>query len=198
MAKFINPFTDVGFIVLADKETYETFSDKLRFIFIELLSFKKTEEECETDFERWIYVLKNIDTLNRLPFKARKAVFLSWSKSLILPLSQKRSVCDMMKISRCIGNILLLPRRKEKKKVDRKQCLIQPVTCWLRDLLRMLLLDVTGDEVTVRYSLRKVKLCIPEKNKWKPSDASSMCWMNSAKNVREIVSRPMKACGRIR
>ena len=27
------------------------------------------------DFERWIYVLKNMDTLNRLPFKARKAVF---------------------------------------------------------------------------------------------------------------------------
>lgn len=27
------------------------------------------------DFERWIYVLKNMDTLDRLPFKARKAVF---------------------------------------------------------------------------------------------------------------------------
>jgi len=62
-------------IVLADRETHETFSDKLRFIFIELPSFKKTEEECETDFERWIYVLKNMDTLSRLPFKARKAVF---------------------------------------------------------------------------------------------------------------------------
>ena len=62
-------------IVLADKETHETFSDKLRFIFIELPSFRKSEEECETDFERWIYVLKNMDTLNRLPFKARKAVF---------------------------------------------------------------------------------------------------------------------------
>ena len=62
-------------IVLADRETHETFSDKLRFIFIELPSFKKTEEECETDFERWIYVLKNMETLSRLPFKARKAVF---------------------------------------------------------------------------------------------------------------------------
>ena len=62
-------------IVLADRETHETFSDKMRFIFIELPSFKKTEEECETDFERWIYVLKNMETLSRLPFKARKAVF---------------------------------------------------------------------------------------------------------------------------
>ena len=37
--------------------------------------FTKEEEECETDFERWIYVLKNMETLQRLPFKARKAVF---------------------------------------------------------------------------------------------------------------------------
>lgn len=62
-------------IVLTDRDTHEIFSDKLRFIFIELPSFTKEEEECETDFERWIYVLKNMETLNRLPFKARKAVF---------------------------------------------------------------------------------------------------------------------------
>lgn len=43
--------------------------------FIELPMFAKEEDECETDFERWIYVLKNMETLQRLPFKARKAVF---------------------------------------------------------------------------------------------------------------------------
>ena len=53
----------------------KSFSDKLRFIFIELPAFTKEEEKCITDFERWIYVLKNMKTLNRLPFKARKAVF---------------------------------------------------------------------------------------------------------------------------
>ena len=37
--------------------------------------FAKEEDECETDFERWIHVLKNMETLQRLPFKARKAVF---------------------------------------------------------------------------------------------------------------------------
>ena len=31
--------------------------------------------ECETDFERWIFVLNNMETLNRMPFKAQKAVF---------------------------------------------------------------------------------------------------------------------------
>ena len=60
---------------LADRETHEQFSDKMRYIFIELPLFTKEEDECETDFERWIYVLKNMETLQRLPFKARKAVF---------------------------------------------------------------------------------------------------------------------------
>ena len=62
-------------VMLLDRETYKTFSDKLRFIFIELPYFKKTEDECETDFERWIYVLKNMEILDRMPFKAYKAAF---------------------------------------------------------------------------------------------------------------------------
>ena len=62
-------------IVLADRETHEPFIDKMHFIFIELPSFQKDEEGCENDFERWIYVLKNMETLQRLPFKAKKAVF---------------------------------------------------------------------------------------------------------------------------
>ena len=61
--------------ILLQMSDSKSFSDKLRFIFIELPAFTNEEEECITDFERWIYVLKNMETLNRLPFKARKAVF---------------------------------------------------------------------------------------------------------------------------
>lgn len=45
MAKYINPFTD-----------------KLRFIYLNLPLFKKKAEECVTDFEKWIYVLKHMET----------------------------------------------------------------------------------------------------------------------------------------
>ena len=62
-------------IVLSDRDTHELFSDKMRYIFIELPSFAKEEDECMNDFERWIYVLKNMDTLKRMPFRARKSVF---------------------------------------------------------------------------------------------------------------------------
>ena len=36
---------------------------------------RKTEAECENDFERWIYVLKNMETLERMPFQAQNALF---------------------------------------------------------------------------------------------------------------------------
>ena len=62
-------------IILADRETGQVFNPKFRQIYIELPRFNKEEEECETDFERWIYVLKHMDTLDRMPFKARKAIF---------------------------------------------------------------------------------------------------------------------------
>ena len=57
-------------IILADRETGQVFNPKFRQIYIELPRFNKEEEECETDFE-----LKHMDTLDRMPFKARKAIF---------------------------------------------------------------------------------------------------------------------------
>lgn len=62
-------------VVLADRDTGKVFNGKFRQIFIELPNFNKEEDECSTDFERWIYILKHMDTLDRMPFKARKAVF---------------------------------------------------------------------------------------------------------------------------
>jgi predicted transposase/invertase (TIGR01784 family) len=34
---------------------------------LQLPLFKKTADECETFFERWLFVLKNMDILNELP-----------------------------------------------------------------------------------------------------------------------------------
>ena len=35
----------------------------------------KEADECENQVERWIYLLKNMETLNRLPWAAQSAVF---------------------------------------------------------------------------------------------------------------------------
>lgn len=62
-------------VILADRDTGKLFSGKMRQVFIALPLLDKEEDECETDFERWIYILKNMETLKRMPFKARKAVY---------------------------------------------------------------------------------------------------------------------------
>ena len=62
-------------IVLADKESGEIASNKLRFIYLVLPLFKKNVDECVTDFDKWIYVLKHMEALSRMPFTAQKEIF---------------------------------------------------------------------------------------------------------------------------
>ena len=62
-------------IFLMDRDTQQVFSTKQRFIFLEFPLFRKKEQECKTDFERWIYILKHMETLNRIPFQPMKAIF---------------------------------------------------------------------------------------------------------------------------
>ena len=43
--------------------------------FLQLPLFKKEADECDNQVERWIYLLKNMETLSRLPWAAQSAVF---------------------------------------------------------------------------------------------------------------------------
>lgn len=62
-------------VALADMNTKEQFSGDMRMIFLQLPYFIKDADSCENDFERWIYVLKNMEVLNRLPWEAQNSVF---------------------------------------------------------------------------------------------------------------------------
>lgn len=71
--RFVQKFrTDVA---LMDKQDGTLFSDKLRMVFLQLPEFHKEADECENYFERWIYVLKNMEILNRMPWAAQYAAF---------------------------------------------------------------------------------------------------------------------------
>ena len=59
---------------LTDNEG-KLFSDKMRLIYLQMPCFTKEAEECENHFERWIYILKNMEILDRMPWAAQNAVF---------------------------------------------------------------------------------------------------------------------------
>lgn len=63
-------------VELADRATGKQFTDKLRLIYIQPPAFiKERPEDCENDFERWIYILKNMRTMTTMPFTDMDAVY---------------------------------------------------------------------------------------------------------------------------
>lgn len=62
-------------VCLVNMQTHKVFTDKERFVFLQLPVFNKEADECDTDFERWIYVLKNMEVLDRMPWAAKDSVF---------------------------------------------------------------------------------------------------------------------------
>lgn len=63
---------DVG---LMDLKRKVPFSDKMRLVYLQLPRFTKGVDECETLFEKLIYVLKHMEVLERMPWLAQEAVF---------------------------------------------------------------------------------------------------------------------------
>ena len=62
-------------IQLMDRQTHEIFYDKLTFIYLEVPNFSKTEEELVSQFDKWMYVLKNLHQLQDRPVKLQEKVF---------------------------------------------------------------------------------------------------------------------------
>ena len=62
-------------LVIADRDTGEQKGRNFREIFIEFPLFNKTEAECETPLDYWLYNLKHMEQLEHLSFKGQKALF---------------------------------------------------------------------------------------------------------------------------
>ena len=62
-------------VTLMDMKKKAPFSDKMRLVYLQLPLFTKEPDDCQNTFERIIYVLKNMDILERMPWIAKDAVF---------------------------------------------------------------------------------------------------------------------------
>jgi len=64
----------IHFIELKNQRC-EVFYDKLKFIYIELPKFKKSEAELETHFDKWLYVFRHLSELQDRPKKLQDKIF---------------------------------------------------------------------------------------------------------------------------
>lgn len=60
---------------LVDRLTGKVFSNKLQFVYLEVPKFVKKQEELETKFDKWMYVLKHLEFLERLPEVIQEKIF---------------------------------------------------------------------------------------------------------------------------
>lgn len=62
-------------VKLTDIETKSVFYNKLTFIYLEMPKFNKTVDELVTRFDKWLYIIKNLNKLDRIPDKLREQIF---------------------------------------------------------------------------------------------------------------------------
>jgi len=62
-------------VKLSDIDTNKVFYDKLTFIYLEMPKFGKPIEECETHFDKWLFLLKNLPKLHKIPEKFQEKIF---------------------------------------------------------------------------------------------------------------------------
>lgn len=63
-------------VKLTEQETKNVFYDKLTYIYLEMPKFQKTETELENRFDKWMFVLKNLQKLDRIPVELKESIFL--------------------------------------------------------------------------------------------------------------------------
>ena len=56
-------------------EKLQVLSNKLRMVFLQMPIFKKTEAQCETKLDKWMYILKNMETLKEIPWREQEEYF---------------------------------------------------------------------------------------------------------------------------
>jgi len=62
-------------ICLCNRDSGEIFYDKLGYTYIELSKFVKTDAELSTDLDKWLYILKNMSQMDKIPAYLRKPIF---------------------------------------------------------------------------------------------------------------------------
>jgi predicted transposase/invertase (TIGR01784 family) len=104
-------------IKLTDIESKKVFYDKLTFIYLEMPKFNKSVDELETRFDKWLYVLRNLNKLDRIPEKLREQIFTKLFETAEIArftLDQVRSYEDSLKSYRDIKNSLDTAREEGK------------------------------------------------------------------------------------
>ena len=96
-------------VKLVELETGKVFNDKLSFIYIEMPKFNKNLEDLETKIEKWMYLLKRLEFLERLPEALQHKIFekvMSIAELLKLEKTDRQAYEESLKKHRDLKNAM--------------------------------------------------------------------------------------------
>ncbi len=96
-------------VKLADIETNKVFYDKLTFVYLEMPKFTKTITQLETRFDKWLYIIRNLHKLERIPDELRESIFerlFEVAEIAKFSPAEAESYEDSMKVFRDLNNSL--------------------------------------------------------------------------------------------
>ena len=109
-------------IVELKNQRNEIFYDKLKYIYIELPKFSKTEQELETNFDRWLYVFRHLADLDRRPVALQNRIFekvFRVAEISNFTAEEREAYEESLKYYRDIKNVVDTSLQEGKKKADR-------------------------------------------------------------------------------
>ena len=105
----IDPNNYLHKIKLIDAETGRVFNDKLNFVFIEIPKFNKKLDELETERDKWMYLLTNLEFLERLPEELQSKIFrkvMGIAELVKLQKTDRQAYEESLKKHRDLKNVL--------------------------------------------------------------------------------------------
>ena len=86
----------------------QVFYEKLTYIYLQMPFFNKTADELETNFEKWLFVLKNIEKLTEIPSRLKNKIFMKFfGEAEIANLAQEERAAyeQSLKVYRDLKNV---------------------------------------------------------------------------------------------
>ncbi len=106
-------------VKLTEQETKNIFYNKLTYLYLEMPKFIKTIDELESHFDKWLYILKNLPKLQKIPKKLQEKIFLKIFKTAEiakLTPSEYREYEESVNVYRDLKNSIDTAKEKGLKK----------------------------------------------------------------------------------
>ena len=106
-------------VMLTDIETHKIFYDKLTFIYLEMPKFNKSIDELKTRFDKWLYLIKNLNRFDNVPDALQERVFeklLTAAEVAKLTIDEARAYFKSVNAVRDLKNCIDTAERKGEAK----------------------------------------------------------------------------------